>query len=88
MVKTYLLILIFAITMSACEEKPKTTAADPVAVVFVNDTLNKKVEVHLNGSLFTNYLYQAELPKPVLFPLKTSSGKSLTRGFPIEPKKG
>lgn len=88
MVKTYLLILIFAITMSACGEKPKSTAADPVAVVFINDTLNKKVEVHLNGSLFTNYMYQAELPKPVLFPLKTSSGKSLTRGFPIEPKTG
>ena len=88
MSKTYLFILIFAFMISACKEKPQTTSANPVEVIFINDTLNKKVEVHINGSLFTNYMYQSELPKPVLFPLKTSSGKSLTRGFPIKPKMG
>ena len=88
MSKTYLFILIFAFMISACKEKPQTTSANPVEVIFINDTLNKKVEVHINGSLFTNYMYQSELPKPVLFPLKTVSGKTLTRGFPIEPKTG
>ena len=74
--------------MTSCEGQSKTTVADSTSVVFVNDSTNQKIDVKLNGTLFTSYHYKASLPKPVLFPLVTASGKTLTRGFPINPVPG
>ena len=88
MLKTFIIISILSISMCSCDGRPKTTEADSTSVVFVNDTENQKVDVKLNGTLFTSYHYQGTLPKPVLFPLVTASGKTLTRGFPIDPKPG
>ncbi len=48
----------------------------------------KKVEVLVNGELFTAYLYPDTMEKPVLYPLKTSKGTVLTRGFPLDPRPG
>lgn len=45
-----------------------------------------KVDVIINGQLVTSYIKTAE--KPVLYPLKTLSGTTLTRGFPLETKAG
>ena len=88
MIRSIFLITILSMTLSSCEGQPKKTEAESASVVFVNDTENQKVDVQLNGTLFTSYHYQASLPKPVLFPLVTASGKTLTRGFPIDPKQG
>ena len=44
----------------------------------------KKVEVWIDGDLFTSYMYPDHIAKPVLYPLKTASGKVLTRSFPME----
>lgn len=71
------------------EEKPTATMeAQSPKVHFVNDPEHKKVAVFLNGALFTNYIYDGRTPKPVLYPLITESGKTLTRGFPFEPRSG
>jgi hypothetical protein len=48
--------------------------------------LIKKVSVYFGESLFTNYLYVQDYYKPVLHPLITQSGQSLTRGYPIDPQ--
>lgn len=88
MIRPLLFITLLSILMSSCEEQPKKTEAESASVVFVNDTENQKIDVQLNGSLFTSYHYQSSLPKPVLFPLITASGKTLTRGFPIDPIPG
>lgn len=74
--------------MSSCDGQIKTTEVESTSVVFINDIANQKVDVQLNDKLFTSYHYQASLPKPILFPLVTASGKTLTRGFPIDPKPG
>jgi hypothetical protein len=42
--------------------------------------------VYFGESLFTNYIYVENYYKPVLHPLLTKSGKSLTRGYPINPQ--
>ncbi len=44
----------------------------------------KRVEVWVDGKLFTAYIYPDYIAKPVLYPLKTASGKVLTRGFPLD----
>ena len=66
--------------MTYCEGQPKTTEDNKSPVVFISDTVNNKIDVKINGALFTSYIYDKSLPKPVLFPLITSSGKTLTRG--------
>jgi len=47
-----------------------------------------KVNVIINGSLFTSYQYPADLEKPFLFPVYAPNGSVITRGFPLEPRKG
>ena len=81
-------MIILSYAMSSCKGQPNSTQAKPASVVFVDDTENQKVDVQLKGTLFTSYHYKASLPKPVLFPLVTASGKKLTRGFPIDPQPG
>lgn len=48
----------------------------------------KKVEILYNGKLVTAYCYFDSTEKPVLFPVKTLSGITVTRGFPIAPRAG
>ena len=55
-------------------------------VTFVKDDAAKKVNVELNGKLFTSYRYDGKTPKPILYPIITKSGKTVTRGFPYDPR--
>ena len=49
---------------------------------------SKKVEVRYDGKLFTAYCYFDSTEKPVLFPIKTTSGVTVTRGYPVAPRPG
>lgn len=44
------------------------------------------VEVLADGKLFTAYIWPKSVKKPVLFPLITADGYTLTRGYPLEPR--
>ncbi|MCD8741242.1 PmoA family protein [Mucilaginibacter roseus] len=48
----------------------------------------KKVDVKINGKLFTSFLYPDTLEKPVLYPLHTADGLVVTRSFPLDKRKG
>jgi hypothetical protein len=48
----------------------------------------KKVDVFVNGTFFTSYQYPKNIEKPYLFPVMAPNGSVITRGFPIEPRKG
>lgn len=48
----------------------------------------KKVVVLFNKKLITAYCYFDSTEKPVLFPLKTLGGNTITRGYPIAPRPG
>jgi hypothetical protein len=58
------------------------------AVKFVTDEKNKKVDVMIDGKLFTSYIYPDDLDKPVLYPIYTANGTVITRGFPRNPRGG
>lgn len=84
--------LVFMILCS-CKEKVKKEATESSApktdqVSFETDENNQKVDVLIDGNLFTSYVYDGKTPKPVLYPVITKSGKKVTRGFPIEPVAG
>ena len=58
------------------------------AVKFNVDEKAKKVDVIIAGQLFTSYIYPDDLDKPVLYPIYTSKGSVITRGFPRDPRPG
>jgi hypothetical protein len=55
-------------------------------VILKHNTINKEVEVLINNKQFTVFHYNSRLEKPVLFPLKTVNGITVTRGFPLETR--
>ncbi|MEO5995497.1 MAG: PmoA family protein [Chitinophagaceae bacterium] len=57
-------------------------------VAFVENNADKRVDVMIDGKLFTSYWWPDSVYKPVLYPILTSSGTPVTRGFPIKPREG
>lgn len=57
-------------------------------VKVVQDDNQRKVDVIIEGQLFTSYCYPADLEKPFLFPVYAPNGSVITRGYPLEPRKG
>jgi hypothetical protein len=47
-----------------------------------------RIDVYINGSLFTSYQYPENIEKTFLYPVNAPNGSVITRGFPIEPRKG
>lgn len=72
------LILIFAIT--------SLQAAKNLKVEFKNNDKEKKVEVFVDGKLFTAYIYPDNMEKQSLYPIVSASGKMITRGYPMNPR--
>lgn len=54
----------------------------------VENAEKKKVEVRYNNKLLTAYCYFDSTEKPVLFPIHTLSGVTVTRGYPVAPRLG
>ncbi len=46
------------------------------------------MDITIDGMPFTSYVWPATLKKPVLFPLITSNGVTVTRGYPLAPRDG
>lgn len=60
--------------------------ADQIKLIQKNG--EKKVEVLIGDQLFTSYYYPESIAKPVLYPIISSGGKEITRGFPLAPRPG
>jgi hypothetical protein len=52
------------------------------------DEAARRVDVTIDGRPFTSYIWPDTLKKPVLYPLRTAKGTLVTRGFPLDPRKG
>jgi Family of unknown function (DUF6807) len=68
--------------LSAAEANGKT------GVQLVVKEADRRVDVLVDGKPFTSYIWPTTLKKPVLYPLRTSAGTVVTRGFPLEPRPG
>jgi hypothetical protein len=55
---------------------------------FIDHIDKKQIDLEYNGQVMTSYCYYDSLMKPILFPLNTVSGVTVTRGFPLEPRPG
>ncbi len=47
---------------------------------------DKKVEVFVDNKFFTAFIYPDNMEKQSLYPIIASSGKMITRGFPLQPR--
>jgi hypothetical protein len=63
-------------------------AAQAQRVQVVPDESGRRVDVTIDGKPFTSYIWPTTLKKPVLFPLRSAKGTVVTRGYPLEPRKG
>jgi len=57
-------------------------------IQLIRKDAEKKVDVMVDGELFTSYIYPNTIKKPVLYPIITSKGTKITRGFPLEKVPG
>ncbi|HEX2452709.1 MAG TPA: PmoA family protein [Vicinamibacterales bacterium] len=48
----------------------------------------RRVDITIDGKPFTSYIWPTTLKKPVLYPLRSAKGTIVTRGFPLDPRKG
>lgn len=46
----------------------------------------KQIDVMVDGKFFSSFIYPDSLEKPVLYPLQTASGITVTRGFPLNTR--
>ncbi len=88
-------LLVSVVLMSSCKSGQKPAAESPdtatplkKGVILVDFREENKVDVFIDGDIFTSYIYPSDLEKPVLFPIRTSEGTAVTRGYPLEPKAG
>ena len=54
----------------------------------VENKADKRLDVTIDGKPFTAYIYPDDLKKPVLYPLRTTDGAFVTRGWPLDPRPG
>lgn len=78
---TSLLLLLFSWSLFS-------QAVTQKGVTLVPSEKDRKVDVYVDGQLFTSYIYPASMEKAVLFPVKTAGGILVSRGFPLEPRAG
>ncbi|MEI6050214.1 MAG: PmoA family protein [Bacteroidota bacterium] len=57
-------------------------------VSFIIKENEKKVDILIDGELFTSFCRPDNVYKPILYPVFTSKGTEITRGFPLKPREG
>ncbi|MGB6692423.1 MAG: PmoA family protein [Terracidiphilus sp.] len=66
-----------------------SAGASPVkGVKVIADEAHRRVDITIDGQPFTSYIWPTSLKKPVLYPLITSEGITVTRGYPLDPRPG
>ena len=87
--KKNIILLLIVFTFFSCENKKEEQLKNKVNLI-KNDS-EKRIDVKVDGKLFTSYLYTdtlSVLKKTVLYPIVSANGVTITRGFPINPRPG
>src|ERR1700756_1281466 len=63
-------------------------SASAQGVRVVANEAQRRVDVTIDGRPFTSYMWPTSLKKPVLYPLVSDEGITVTRGYPLDPRPG
>lgn len=85
---SFTVLLLLAQGLCPAAPQGAKPAADDSGFRIVPNEAAQRVDVYFGKELFTSYIYPNTIKKPVLTPIKTAAGTSITRGFPLEPKPG
>jgi len=85
-IQSFLIILLTVILSFSCGNKSGDSKVNRVE--FVNHEADKKLDVLVDGKLFTSFCWPDNVYKPILYPIITSGGTEITRGFPLKPRAG
>lgn len=75
---TFIFACLLAVSMSCAQNQESVQ-------IKVREDQNR-VEVYVDGELFTAYRHDPALEKPILYPVLAPSGVVVTRGFPLDPR--
>jgi len=78
-------LLFVGLSISCGDRSGKERAS---VIEFVNHDADKKIEVLVDGKIFTSFRWPDSVYKPILYPVLTSAGTEITRGFPLNPRQG
>lgn len=76
-----MLLILFSMPAALAQQKEH-------GVRVASNEASHRVDVFVDGQLFTSYVWPKTLKTPVLYPLRTAKGTVVTRGFPLEPRPG
>jgi hypothetical protein len=84
------IIFLFTLITIHCsgQASKSNQSKDAAKVEFINHEAEKRIDVMIDGKLFTSYCWPENVYKPILYPVSTSAGTEITRGFPLKPRKG
>jgi hypothetical protein len=80
--------LIAAVLISAVLFNANAQTPEKKGVSLLRSDEKGKVDVYIDGNFFTSYRYPSNFEKPYLFPVNAPNGSVITRGYPVEPRKG
>src|SRR3982751_4889672 len=72
--------------LTCCVAAKQNSSAERVRVL--RNDAQRRVDIIINEKPFTSYIWPERLTKPVLYPVRTAKGTTITRGFPLEPRQG
>jgi Methane oxygenase PmoA len=81
-------VVVVVLAGGAASVSAEAKADGKTGVQLVVKEADRRVDVLVDGQPFTSYIWPTTLKKPVLYPLRTSAGTVVTRGFPLEPRPG
>jgi Methane oxygenase PmoA len=73
-------------TLAALALSTTAFATPRKGVQVIPDEANRRVDITIDGKPFTAYIWPTSLKKPVLYPIVTDEGVTVTRGYPLEPR--
>ncbi len=92
LIRPLILITIFFVTSGSLLPKPQKKEKSEMKIEFVKLESEKRVDIKVDGRLFTSYRWHdpifLNIMKPVLYPVLTSAGTEITRGYPLNPRQG
>jgi len=89
-IKSITIFLLAVILLSSCgnNSSKKGSNGQELKATLVDMSAEKRIDVLIDGKHFTSFRWPDNVYKPVLYPVYTSEGTVITRGFPLEPREG
>lgn len=83
--RSRILVLLSLLLLASCQTGSNHQNA---GVKIVTSLPERKADIIIDGKFFTSYCWPENVYKPILYPVCTSAGTEITRGYPLKPRTG